>query len=144
MIVVITLILALLFLPWPWNLVVIGIAAVVEGSIAFYGIRWTRRRRAHVGVQTMVGRTAEVITTLAPTGQVKVDGTIWKAHSAELAQVGETVRITSVKRLTLEVEPAQSSLTAFTLPGVDDDATPRGSRATSRTRSTRSRPTSGT
>ena len=56
----------------------------------------------------MVGRTAEVITALAPTGQVKVDGTIWKAHSPELAQVGDTVRITSVKRLTLEVEPAPS------------------------------------
>ena len=108
MILIITLILALLFLPWPWNLLVIGLAAACEASIAFFGIRYTRRRRAQVGVSTMIGRTAEVVSTLAPNGQVKVDGAIWEAHSSAGARVGDTVRITSVERLTLEVEPAQA------------------------------------
>ncbi len=106
MIFIITLILALLFLPWPWNLAVIGFAAVLESSLAFYGVRYTRRRRAQVGAQTMVGRTAEVITTLAPQGQVKLDGTIWEARAEAGARVGDSVRVTRVDGLTLEVEPA--------------------------------------
>jgi membrane protein implicated in regulation of membrane protease activity len=105
-ILVITLILALLFLPWPWNLVVIAAAAAFEVALATFGIRYTRRRRAQVGVQTLVGETGEVITTLAPFGQVKVDGVIWRARAEGGAGVGETVRINRVEGLTLEVERA--------------------------------------
>ena len=111
MIVIVTLILALLFLPWPWNLVVIACAAAFEASLAFFGIRWTRRRRVQVGVQTMVGQTAEVIKSLAPNGQVKVDGTIWEARAQAGAGigVGDTVRITGIDGLTLVVEPAAAA-----------------------------------
>jgi membrane protein implicated in regulation of membrane protease activity len=108
-ILIIALIVALLFLPWPWDLVVIGLAAACETAIAYFGIRYTRRRRAQVGVQTMVGRTAEVTSTLAPRGQVTIDGSIWEAHSPKIAQVGETVRITRIDGLTLEVEPAPAA-----------------------------------
>jgi membrane-bound serine protease (ClpP class) len=105
-ILIITLILALLFLPWPWDLAVIALAAAFEASLATLGIRYARRRRAQVGVQTLVGTIAEVITPLSPLGQVKVDGVIWRAHSDVLAHVGERVAITGVQGLTLEVEPA--------------------------------------
>jgi len=50
-----------------------------------------------------------VITALAPHGQVKVDGVIWEAHAAAGARVGETVRITSIEGLMLEVESAAAS-----------------------------------
>jgi len=96
---------ALLFLPWPWNLVVIAFAAVFESTLATFGIRYARRRRAQVGVQTLVGMSAEVITPLAPLGQVKVDGAIWRAHAGGGARVGETGRVMGVDGLTLEVEP---------------------------------------
>jgi len=109
MIVIITLILALLFLPWPWNLIVIVCAAIFEGSLAFFGLRWTRRRRVQVGVQTMIGQTAEVIKALTPNGQVKVDGTIWEARAQSSARVGDTVRIMGVDGLTLVVEPATAA-----------------------------------
>ena len=56
----------------------------------------------------MIGGEAEVITPLAPTGQVKVDGVIWQARAEDGAQVGETVRIRAIDGLTLEVEPAQA------------------------------------
>jgi membrane protein implicated in regulation of membrane protease activity len=106
-ILIITLVLALLFLPWPWDLVVIAFAAVFEATLATFGIRYARRRRAQVGVQTLIGTTAEVITPLAPAGQVKVDGVIWRAHAEGGAHVGERVRITRVDGLTLEVERAE-------------------------------------
>ncbi len=105
MILIITLILALIFLPLPWNLLVIGLAAAFEIALAVFGIRYTRRPRVQVGVQTLVGQTAEVITSLAPTGQVKVDGAIWEARSQMEARAGESVLITGIDGLTLEVEP---------------------------------------
>lgn len=98
-------VLALIFLSWPWNFVVIVGAALGEVAEAVVGIRYTRRRRASVGVETLVGASASVISPLAPDGQVKVNGEIWEAHSEREAQAGQTVRITAVNGLTLEVEP---------------------------------------
>ena len=105
MLLILVLILALIFLPWPWNLAVILIAGACEVSVAVLGIRYTRRRRARVGVETLVGTTASVITPLAPDGQVRVNGEIWQAHSQREAPVGATVFVRAVNGLTLEVEP---------------------------------------
>jgi membrane-bound serine protease (ClpP class) len=103
---VVALVLALVFLPSPWNLIVIALAAVFEASFWGFGIAYSKRRRTVVGVQTMVGRLGEALTALAPAGQVKVDGEIWEARAQAGAQAGATVRVTRVDGLTLEVEPA--------------------------------------
>jgi membrane protein implicated in regulation of membrane protease activity len=109
MIIIITLILALLFLPWPWSLAAIAAAAVFEVSLAVFGIGYSRRRRAQVGVQTMVGTLGQAITTLAPNGQVKIDGEIWEARAkAQGVRAGDTIRVKRVDGLTLEVEPAEA------------------------------------
>ncbi len=108
MIVIITLILALIFLPWPWDLVAIAIAAVCEVCLAIFGIRYSRRRKAQVGVQTMVGTVGEAITSLSPRGQVKVDGEIWEARAEDGIRAGAAVRVKSVDGLLLEVEPAEA------------------------------------
>jgi membrane-bound serine protease (ClpP class) len=105
-ILLLALVLALVFLPWPWSLAVIAGAASCEIAIVFFGIRYTRRRRSAVGVDRLIGASAEVVTALTPTGQVRLDGEIWRAHAEAGVQVGDTVRIRSVEGLTLEVEPA--------------------------------------
>jgi len=79
MLVILALVLMLIFLPW--------------------------RRRARVGVETLIGTSAMVITPLVPDGQVKVNGEIWQAHSQREVRVGEAVLIRAVNGLTLEVEP---------------------------------------
>jgi membrane-bound serine protease (ClpP class) len=79
MLVILALDLMLIFLPW--------------------------RRRARVGVETLIGTSAMVITPLVPDGQVKVNGEIWQAHSQREVRVGEAVLIRAVNGLTLEVEP---------------------------------------
>ncbi len=99
MILVVALIVALLFLPTPWNLAVITLAAVLEASFWAFGIRYSRRRRAAVGVQTIIGRAGEALTSLAPAGQVKIDGEIWEARAAAGAKAGERVRVTRVDGL---------------------------------------------
>jgi len=103
---ILLLVLALVFLPLPWNLVVIVLAAALELSLWFFGVRYSRRRRAQVGAQTLIGRNGEAITALMPGGQVKVDGEIWEARAPANVRAGETVRVTGVDRLTLEVERA--------------------------------------
>jgi membrane-bound serine protease (ClpP class) len=108
MILIITLILALIFLPYPWNVIAIAAAAVWEVCFAVVGIRWSKRRRAQVGVQMLVGALGEATTALAPRGQVKVNGEIWEARTKEPARAGDTVRVTRVDGLTLEVEPAEA------------------------------------
>jgi membrane-bound serine protease (ClpP class) len=101
---IIAIVLALIFLPWPWSLSVIIAVAIFELSLMTFGIRYTRRRRATVGVQTLVGTTAEVITPLTPKGQVRLNGEIWEAHATRSHAQGETVRVLAVNGLTLEVD----------------------------------------
>jgi membrane-bound serine protease (ClpP class) len=101
---ILLLVLALLFLPLPWNLIVIALAAMLELSLWYFGVRYSRRRRAAVGVETMVGMHGQAISTLEPTGQVKVDGEIWEARATTEVRPGDTVRVTAIDGLTLEVE----------------------------------------
>ena len=108
MLLILALILALVFLPAPWAVLVIAVAAVLELCLWFFGIRYSRRRRAQVGVQTMIGTVGEAITSLTPDGQVKVDGEIWRAHGSPEIRAGDAIRITGVDGLTLEVERAPS------------------------------------
>ena len=108
MLLILVLILALVFLPLPWALLLIALTAVLELCLWFFGIRYSRRRRAQVGVQTMIGTVGEAITALTPDGQVKVDGEIWQAHGPPEIRAGDQVRVTGVKGLTLEVERAES------------------------------------
>jgi membrane-bound serine protease (ClpP class) len=104
MLFVLLLVLALIFLPSPWDLVLIACAAVLEVGLWVGGVRYSRHRRAQVGVHTLVGTVGEALSPLAPTGQVKVDGEIWEARSSAEILPGEPVRVTAVDGLTLEVE----------------------------------------
>jgi membrane-bound serine protease (ClpP class) len=124
MVLILTLILALVFLPWPANAAAIVIAAAWEVSGAMLSIRYSRRGRAQVGVETLVGTTASVITPLLPDGQVRVNGEIWQAHSEHGAPVGETVLIRAVNGLTLEVEPVSlNAVAASSLAALKPSAT---------------------
>ena len=108
MILILVLILALVFLPLPWSLVLIALAALLEICLWVFGIRYSRRRKAQVGVQTLIGTVGEAVTALAPEGQIKIDGEIWNARSTDVARVGDHVRVTAVNGLTLEVERAEA------------------------------------
>jgi membrane protein implicated in regulation of membrane protease activity len=67
-----------------WILIGLPLAKGLS-SIALYVLvlrKWFRRS-PRVGVERLVGRTAEVSSQLSPTGQVKVDGEIWSARSTD-------------------------------------------------------------
>jgi membrane protein implicated in regulation of membrane protease activity len=93
----------LLVLPTPWNLVGGLVCAFLFLGELFFWNRTVRERRKVVGSQTLLGQQAEVREACRPLGQVFVAGELWAARCEEGADVGETVTITAVDGLTLEV-----------------------------------------
>ncbi len=94
-----------------------SIAGVVIGGLVLGGFMMfvveragtARSRPVRTGWEELIGMTGEVRNTLNPTGQVFIDGGLWKAELAPSATadgaigVGESVRVESVRGLTLFV-----------------------------------------
>jgi len=94
----------LLVLPDPWDVygaLLFGLLGLVE---LYLWNRTVRRRRKEVGVHRLVGQIGKVRVTCRPVGQVFVSGELWRAQCGEGADAGESVRITAVNDLTLDVE----------------------------------------
>ena len=98
--------LAIFVLPGEWGVLVVLLAAVVELAETGFWLWYSRRRRAQMGPETLVGSSARVVTACAPLGQVRLQGELWRAHCAEGAAAGEEVRIVALDGLTLLVERA--------------------------------------
>ena len=93
----------LFVLPEPWNVIVVVVAALIEVFEVFFWIRFIRRYRVQTGVEAMIGERAEVIGP----GRVRLRGEIWSARGAIAG--ADTVRVTGIDGLTLEVEPDRGS-----------------------------------
>lgn len=92
--------LALLFLPLPWNVLVIGVLLakeVIEISL------WVsmRRRRPASGAEALVGRQGELIHS----DRVRIAGTSYPARVLE-GEPGDRVVVESVDGMTLSVRRA--------------------------------------
>ena len=103
----IALLVALLFLPSPWNAALVATAAVIDVAETVVFVWWSRRRRRltapAVGSETVVGRSAIALGRLDPDGQVRIDGEIWRARALTAIDPGVTVRVVSLDDLTLTV-----------------------------------------
>jgi membrane protein implicated in regulation of membrane protease activity len=96
--------LAIFVLPSPWGVVLVAGAAVFEVVETGALIWWSKRRRAHVGAEALIGEMADVVVACGPIGQVRVQGELWRARCDAGAARGESVRITEIDGLTLVVE----------------------------------------
>jgi membrane protein implicated in regulation of membrane protease activity len=94
---------AILWVDSPWSWVLIGVAAVVEVGESFAWLAWSRRRRAKVGAEALIGKEAIVVMPCRPEGQVRLQGEIWSARCEEGADVDERVRVRSLDGITLIV-----------------------------------------
>jgi membrane-bound serine protease (ClpP class) len=113
MILLVAILLAVFLVPSPWSWVVLVVGCILEvGEVAFLR-RWSKRigRRTKVttGAEAMLGRTATVMAECRPKGTVRIDGQIWEAHCRAGAASGDTVRITALHELTLEVAPTREA-----------------------------------
>ena len=91
------------FAPWPWNLIAVAAGLGIEVVELVWGLRLARRWRPQTGAEAMIGRVGEVVAPCHPTGQIRVQGELWKARCAEGADVGQRVRIERLDGLTLVV-----------------------------------------
>lgn len=98
--------LAIFVLPQPWGLVAIGIGAALDIAETGGFLWWSKRRRAVVGVETLVGKRGVAVGDLWPEGQVKVSGEIWKARCEGGCDAGTEVVVRAIDGLTLVVDPA--------------------------------------
>jgi len=96
---------AILWVPGPWGIALIVVGGAIEIGEAFVWWHWSRRRRATVGVETLVGRRAVVVGACRPDGQVRLDGELWRARCADGAGPDEHVVVEAVDGLTLVVAP---------------------------------------
>jgi len=91
------------------SLKVILPSVIVVGGLFLFAIWMAARaqgRRTITGAEGLVGETGEARTDLAPHGRVFVHGEIWNATSSIAVRAGESVRVTRVNGMQLEVEPA--------------------------------------
>jgi membrane protein implicated in regulation of membrane protease activity len=98
--------LAVFVLPSPWGLLAIGVGAALDVSETFLFLWWSKRRRALVGVEALVGRRAVAVGELWPVGQVRVNGEIWSARCEGGCVAGTPVVVRGVDGLVLVVEPS--------------------------------------
>lgn len=103
----VTVLLAIFVVPSPWKIPVVAAGAAWELGESLLWIRWSQRRRAQVGAETLVGATARVVASLTPEGQVQVKGELWRARTtgAETVDAGRNVTVLTLEGLTLVVEP---------------------------------------
>lgn len=104
MLTVAAIVLAFTVIPAPWSWIAVVGAATFDVAETAVLIRWSKRRRAVVGAETLVGRTGVVVTALMPRGQVRVDGELWDAHAEYHLAPGEEVVVTNLDGLMLRVE----------------------------------------
>ena len=102
---ILALIAAVLWLPSPWGLIAVIAAGVVEIVEVAVFIWYSKRRRATTGAEALPGLRGTVVVACRPTGQIRVDGELWRATCEEGADPGETVVVESLgTNLTLIVK----------------------------------------
>ena len=106
MLTIVAIILALTVIPSPWGWVAVIVAAVIDVVETVFFLWWSKRRKAAVGAETLVGRRAVVVRALAPRGQVKLDGEVWEARASLELEPGTDVIVTGLDGLLLDVEPS--------------------------------------
>lgn len=98
--------LAIFVLPSPWGLVAVAIGACLEIAETGTFIWWSKRRKAAVGVELLVGKRGVAVDALWPEGQVRVDGEIWNARCEGGCDAGTPIVVRGIEGLTLAVDPA--------------------------------------
>ena len=105
MLFVVALALAVFVLPSPWGIVAVATGAILDLGETGVFLWWSRRRRALVGIEALVGKRGFALRDLWPEGQVKLEGEIWRARCDGGCDAGTAVVVRAVDGLTLEVEP---------------------------------------
>ncbi len=91
MLLILALLAAIFWLPMPWGVIVVIVAAVWEIAEVSFFVWYSKRRRAAIGVETLPGSTGTVVVACRPLGQVRVEGELWGARCEEGADPGDRI-----------------------------------------------------
>jgi membrane-bound serine protease (ClpP class) len=97
-------------------LVAIGVSAAFGGiTILLVGlVVRSRRRKARLGADALIGARATAMEPLAPVGHILVDGEIWQAVASEALPAGAPLMVVGHDHMLLRVEPLNVNQPAAT------------------------------
>lgn len=111
---------------WP-ALIAVLVIVVVFFAIVIGAVAQVLRRRPAVGSEILVGASGITVSPLAPEGQVRVEGEIWKARAeGPHLPKGEPVKVVRTDGLTLIVRRAEESELAADASGTSPARKYRG------------------
>jgi membrane-bound serine protease (ClpP class) len=105
MLIAVAILLLVFVLPPAVGIAVLVAAIALEALEVVFWLRFLRRYRISTGAEGMVGEVGVIADPCRPEGTVRLRGEIWRARCPGGAAPGETVKVTAVDGLTLEVEP---------------------------------------
>ena len=91
MLLVLAIVVAVVWLPTGWGIVLVTAAAAFELAEAGFWVWLSRRRKAVTGAEALPGSRGVVTAACRPEGQVRVAGELWRARCEEGADVGDAV-----------------------------------------------------
>ncbi len=97
--------LAIIFLDWPWRLLVMIPLALFELLEVMLWLK-LRRARSITGAEAMEGMGGVALTNCEPEGQVRVKGQTWEARCRDGVGAGEQITVIRMDGIRLEVERA--------------------------------------
>jgi membrane protein implicated in regulation of membrane protease activity len=101
------LLLALLVAPAPWGIVLVASSVAWEILEKAYWFFQVKGFPVAVGPESMIGQRVNVTAACSPDGKVRLSSEHWNASCSEGAEVGDTVVVKAVERLTLIVAPVR-------------------------------------
>lgn len=93
-------------------LITLGIVSAATFFIVARKVVAAHEEPVRTGSEELIGSLAEARTSLAPEGQVWIEGALWRARlagGADGVQIGDRVRVEAVEGLTLVVRPEPQS-----------------------------------
>ena len=100
------LLLAVLVVPAPWGFVAVTGAIAWEILEKVFWFYRTKDIPVAVGPEAMIGQPVDVIEACRPDGKVQLSNERWNARCTQGAEVGDTVVVQALERLTLIVSLA--------------------------------------
>jgi membrane-bound serine protease (ClpP class) len=93
--------------PSPWGVILTVLAAIFFYLIAMPVVARSRFSTGTIGRDHLIGRGGTAVTDFGPEGTVEVDGARWRARAHREAGItpGDSVTVTAIRGLVLEVDP---------------------------------------
>ncbi len=91
--------------PSIWSIILLNAVALAYHQIILLpGLR-IQSKAKRLDADALIGMQGEVVSTLDPVGTVRIQGELWRAHSQEVVEAGQLVRVLERRGLELVVAP---------------------------------------